>query len=72
MSRNLRRWVEIGVFGGRSLIPPAAALQQSSEAIYGNETWRTDIATEPATNQVNDDWWKKVDLNGSSLGFYDS
>jgi predicted O-methyltransferase YrrM len=55
--------VEIGIFGGRSLIPCAAALQHiGSGVIYGVEAWSPQVAVAHATNQVNDDWWSKIDF----------
>ncbi|UFS83218.1 class I SAM-dependent methyltransferase [Rhizobium sp. T136] len=63
--------VEIGVYGGRSLIPAAAALRANGKgAIYGIETWRPDVATEHATNEVNDEWWTKIDFHSIKSDFY--
>jgi predicted O-methyltransferase YrrM len=63
--------VEIGVFGGRSLMPCAAALRHNGEGeIYGIEAWSPNIAIEQATNAVNDDWWSKVDFAGIKREFY--
>jgi glutathione S-transferase len=66
-----RTCVEIGIFGGRSLVPCAAALQHiGSGAIYGIEAWNPNIAIENATNEVNDDWWLKVDFASIKQEFY--
>ncbi len=55
--------VEIGIFGGRSLFPCAAALRHNGEGhIYGIEAWSPSVAIEVATNEANDDWWSKVDF----------
>jgi hypothetical protein len=63
--------VEIGVFGGRSLVPCAAALQYAGVgAIYGIEAWSPNVATENATNNGNDEWWSKVDFSGIKREFY--
>jgi predicted O-methyltransferase YrrM len=63
--------VEIGVFGGRSLMPCAAALRHNGEGeIYGIEAWSPNIAIENATNEVNDDWWSKIDFAGIKREFY--
>jgi predicted O-methyltransferase YrrM len=63
--------VEIGIFGGRSLVPCAAALRHiGSGEIYGIEAWNPDIAVEHATNEVNDDWWSKVDFARIKQEFY--
>ena len=63
--------VEIGVFGGRSLVPCAAALRHiGAGEIYGIEAWSSGVATEYVTNEVNDDWWSKVDFARIKQEFY--
>jgi predicted O-methyltransferase YrrM len=63
--------VEIGVFGGRSLIPCAAALRHiGAGAIYGIEAWSPNVAIENPTNEVNDDWWSKVDFSRIKQEFF--
>jgi predicted O-methyltransferase YrrM len=63
--------VEIGVFGGRSLIPCAAALRHIGEgAIYGIEAWSPNVAIENPTNEANDDWWSKVDFTRIKQEFF--
>jgi predicted O-methyltransferase YrrM len=63
--------VEIGVFGGRSLVPCAAALRHiGAGAIYGIEAWSPNVAIENATNDVNDEWWSKVDFAQIKRAFY--
>lgn len=62
--------VEIGVYGGRSLVPAAAALRMNgSGSIYGIETWRPDVAVEHATNAENDAWWQKIDFHALKTNF---
>lgn len=63
--------VEIGIFGGRSLVPCAAALRHIGVgAIYGIEAWSSNVATENATNEVNDRWWSNVDFVRIKQDFY--
>jgi predicted O-methyltransferase YrrM len=63
--------VEIGVYGGRSLIPAAAALKQNAQGeIYGVETWNPTVATEYVTNDLNDAWWRDVDFHAIKRDFY--
>jgi predicted O-methyltransferase YrrM len=63
--------VEIGIFGGRSLIPAAAALRHNGlGVIYGIEAWSPVVAVQNATNQANDDWWSKVDFGRIKHDFY--
>jgi len=61
-----RQVVEIGVFGGRSLLPQALALKYlGSGVIFGIEPWSNAIATEVATTAENDEWWRNVDIKGA-------
>ncbi len=58
--------VEIGVFGGRSLIPQAMALMElgrSLGVIYGIDPWKKESALEGKNDPANDDWWSKVNLH---------
>jgi predicted O-methyltransferase YrrM len=63
--------VEIGIFGGRSLVPCAAALRHiGAGEIYGIEAWSPNIAIQNVTNEANDDWWSKVDFARIKREFY--
>jgi predicted O-methyltransferase YrrM len=55
--------VELGVFGGRSLIPMAMALRHSNHGgkIFGVDPWKIEAALE-AENEKNREWWKGIDL----------
>jgi predicted O-methyltransferase YrrM len=66
-----RTCVEIGIFGGRSLVPCAAALRHiGAGEIYGIEAWSPEVAIENATNEVNDAWWSQVDFAAIKHAFY--
>lgn len=62
--------VEIGVFGGRSLIPMAMAMQVGTA--FGIDPWETETAIEGSTDDVNNNWWKSVDLNDIMRGALDA
>jgi predicted O-methyltransferase YrrM len=63
--------VEIGIFGGRSLIPCAAALRRNGlGVIYGIEAWSPAVAVQNPTNTVNDEWWSKIDFGKIKHEFY--
>lgn len=65
--------VEIGVYGGRSLIPQALALKHIGQGIiYAIDDWRSDTANIFPTNAINDEWWEKVDLLKIKKGFVSS
>jgi predicted O-methyltransferase YrrM len=55
--------VEIGVFGGSSLIPQAIALKENgSGTIFGIDPWSTDAALECMIDEDNKKWWGQLDL----------
>lgn len=55
---------ELGVFGGRSLIPLAMALKENEFGVaYGVDPWRTEVAMRGNTEQADKDWWRDVDLH---------
>lgn len=56
--------VEIGVFGGRSLIPQALALKANGTGIaYGIDPWRKEDALEGLLSDADHAWWASVDLD---------
>ncbi len=63
--------VELGVFGGKSLIPIACALRyiaktlfNKSGVVYGVDPWKVAAAIEGENGKDNDDWWlNKVNLH---------
>ena len=56
--------VEIGVYGGRSLIPMALACQAVNHGlVIGIDPWSKEVAMREQTTQEDRDWWEtKVDL----------
>jgi predicted O-methyltransferase YrrM len=55
--------VEIGVYGGSSIIPIAAGLKDNGfGAVYGIETWSGETAIKYRTNIANDFWWMSINL----------
>jgi predicted O-methyltransferase YrrM len=62
-SSNAIRICEIGVYGGRSLLPMAIAARRRQDAVaYAVEPWSNSVAVACATNKENDQWWRRVDL----------
>jgi predicted O-methyltransferase YrrM len=65
--------VEIGIYGGRSIVPIAAALKDNGVGqVYGIETWSGSAAVSYRTNIANDFWWQNIDfskLKGDFLQF---
>ncbi|MBV1706455.1 MAG: class I SAM-dependent methyltransferase [Hyphomicrobiales bacterium] len=63
--------VEIGIFGGKSLLPMAAAFaNKGAGVIYGVEPWDNAVAVETVTNAENDKWWSEHDLVAIKRGFF--
>ena len=63
--------VEIGIFGGRSLVPCAAALRHiGAGVIYGIEAWSPAVAIENPTSEGNDEWWSNLDFANVKREFY--
>ena len=55
--------VEIGVFGGSSLIPQAMAIKNNGIGkIYGIDPWSTEAALEEMQNEDHKKWWGKLDI----------
>jgi predicted O-methyltransferase YrrM len=55
--------VEIGVFGGRSLVPQALALRALGKGrIIGIDPWETGAALESMVADKNKIWWSSVSL----------
>lgn len=62
--------VEVGVYGGRSLIPCAAALRHLGQGrIWGVEGWSGALAVRDPTTQLNDAWWGGLDFGPIKRGF---
>jgi predicted O-methyltransferase YrrM len=54
--------VEIGVFGGKSLIPMAYALKTIGKGlIYGIDPWDSEESIRGLENPVNKNWWGHLD-----------
>ncbi len=61
---KVKPWVvvEIGVWGGKSLVPMAAALQFNGEGkIYGIDPWSNTASIEEVMHPDNKAFWGKVD-----------
>lgn len=57
------RVVQIGVFGGRSLIAQAMALRHNGKGqIFAVDPWRSEACLE-GENKDNAEWWATVDLH---------
>jgi FkbM family methyltransferase len=63
-------YVEIGVFGGRSLIAAALAFEhQGAGVAVGIDPWSNEAATEGSLAREDAEWWRGVDLEQVYQGF---
>lgn len=56
--------VEIGVFGGQSLVAFAAAAAATKGHVWGIDPWNAGDSTAHADDPDNTAWWSKVDYEG--------
>lgn len=54
--------VEIGVFGGSSLIPQALALKPHAGVVVGIDPWQNDAALESMIDETHKEWWSNLNL----------
>ncbi len=63
--------VEIGIYGGRSIVPMAVAARDNGRGyVAGIETWSADGAKQYRTNIGNDFWWTTVDFTRLKRDFH--
>ena len=63
--------VEIGIYGGRSIVPMAAALRDNGGGVvYGIESWSPNASVKYRTNIGNDFWWMNVDYQRLKKAFF--
>lgn len=57
--------VELGVFGGRSLLPLALASKKinPSAKVIGIDAWEAQASTEGKNDKANDEWWSNINYN---------
>lgn len=62
--------VELGIFGGRSLIPMAMAVQcNGSGKVIGVDPWSKDAVVEGVNDKSNEEWWTMIDLEEIYVNF---
>lgn len=54
--------VELGVFGGRSLLPMAAAAEEYGGKVVGIDPWMKGPCLEGSNSPENSKWWAELDL----------
>jgi hypothetical protein len=52
--------VELGVWGGRSLLPIAMKCKGS---VFGIDAWNKEASLEGKNDVANDEWWSNIDYN---------
>jgi predicted O-methyltransferase YrrM len=62
--------VELGIFGGRSMLPQALMLKELGHGvIYGIDPWTRPAALEGEHAKADADWWGKQDLERIMIRF---
>ena len=61
--------VEIGVFGGRSLVPMALAARTYGGRVHGIDPWSSEAAVEGDVGEDNRQWWERIDLEAIHARF---
>jgi len=60
---NSQFTVELGTWGGRSLIPMALAHKEKNSGFaLGIDAWKVDACLSPENSEANDEWYKSVDF----------
>ena len=61
---------EVGVFGGRSLLPMAAACRENGIGVcYAVDPWTKAAALEGTVRACDSEWWSQVDLAAVKAAF---
>ncbi len=62
---NAKLSVELGVFGGRSLLPIAIASKKldPTSKVIGIDAWTSQASLEGKNDKANDDWWSKINYD---------
>lgn len=61
--------VELGVFGGRSLIAQAIGIQRANSGlIYGIDPWTKEATLEGDLSEGDKEWWGKLDISNIYAG----
>jgi hypothetical protein len=61
--------VEIGVFGGSSLVPQILAIQHNKHGkVFGIDPWANDAALEEMIHEDHKKWWEELNLEDIYFG----
>jgi predicted O-methyltransferase YrrM len=62
--------VELGIFGGRSMLPMALQAKDNGRGVvFGIDPWTHAAALEGEHKKADSDWWAKIDLERIMLRF---
>jgi predicted O-methyltransferase YrrM len=62
-SRQVKNVLEVGIFGGKSLIPIALAVQSAGGGtVIGVEPWSAEVAISEPTDEINDAFWASINF----------
>lgn len=70
IEKNISTVVEVGIFGGRSIIPMAMAIKEKGLGhVWGVDPWIMEAVFEGDNGKENDEWWGQQDLDQIYQGF---
>lgn len=71
-TNELKLCVEIGTFGGKSMIAIALALKALNDGIvFGIDPWKVDACLEGTNGEENNKWWSEIDWNKIISSYFD-
>lgn len=62
--------LELGIYGGRSIIPMALGAKEIGGLVIGVEPWANEPALEGENSAENDKWWSEINLDEIKNAYY--
>lgn len=70
IENKLETIIEIGIFGGRSIVPMALAVrEQGKGCVFGIDPWDNKYALEGDNGKEQEEWWAKLDMEAIRESF---
>lgn len=72
LEHKVQRAIEIGIFGGRSIVPMALSMRaQQSGFVIGLDPWDIEHALEGDNGKEQEDWWRTINFPAIKKSFTD-
>lgn len=70
IENKLENVIEVGIFGGRSIVPMALAVrEQGKGCVFGLDPWDNKYALEGDNGKVQEEWWANLDMEAIRESF---